>query len=611
MYFYCFFILQNVRVWAQNAVPSRPLSQLPSLRENDCQGSPGGSTPQQINNHRNFEKGSELPQQMQTECSRPPVFPEIRPPIPNVLRLPIETVAAGSRPCPPPSVSVQQPNLPPLQPSPLPPRIPNLFSLPREQIQSNLQTNLPPVTSLPVQPREQCTQCSQDPFPQQTPSIIPQPNRLPPPLFSSLNPFRFFNSNPLSLPEPLTSTFPVMSQVPGILLQEPTIQNNIVPPNPSSFIPNNLVGPIETVPTLPVSPPCIDATYGPTNTLPPLLPLSPMPNFPTPFLPLNPFRSLFFGPNSIHKPYLNPVPPYPAENCASNCPSENPNGQNLPLNPITSPCALPAVPLNSALPPFDITHSLAFSNPNSFGPQINSNEPVQQNSLIPPQQCPINNAPILPKAPYTQPPTSTNVFQSPIGIPNLSPLPVPLLSAAYPPLVSPPNPQPPCTLTSDLSSIGFLPTARNSFNSIPKIPTNVVAPVYQTNALPPVVTGPINDIPCQSSKIEEIPIPITLQINIPAPTIPAPKIILVTPPPAPPTPVIEEDAVELFEPYPLPPIIVEGRRSRSKSWLPLFLVALFAGDGCGFGGGCCDCSSGPTMVPYPMPVPTNNPVVFN
>lgn len=76
--------------------------------------------------------------------------------------------------------------------------------------------------------------------------------------------------------------------------------------------------------------------------------------------------------------------------------------------------------------------------------------------------------------------------------------------------------------------------------------------------------------PCHS------PEPINVQINVPPPIIPAPSITIINTAPEPAPTSIDSGY------YDMSPIIIDSRRRRSKSWLPLLLVWLFSCDG--FGG---------------------------
>lgn len=151
-----------------------------------------------------------------------------------------------------------------------------------------------------------------------------------------------------------------------------------------------------------------------------------------------------------------------------------------------------------------------------------------------------------------------------------------------------------------------------SVNSSP-IASPAISPPCQIDALPPVpISIPGCENPCCSTAADTLPIPINLQINIPAPIVPAPQITIINAAPVPAPVSSSIDDSSYFDlPFPLP-VIIEGKRSKSRSLLPLVLVALLArgGDFGSYRGGCL-CDSGPIPVPYPIPIPTNNPVIVN
>lgn len=239
----------------------------------------------------------------------------------------------------------------------------------------------------------------------------------------------------------------------------------------------------------------------------------------------------------------------------------------------------------------------------------------------------------------------------PARISNQNKLTIPSMSNPCPQSFAQPPASDLCKVTSDLTLLNYLPTPNLPISvpapncapitQVPVQPTmcpksivpvdymsnTPISPNCQISALPRVfpanIPQPNNNICGNPTQIAEeyTPVPINLQINVPSPTIPEPQITIITAyPPAPPVPVPvpvpdnSDISFGLYPPYSLPPIIIEGRRSKARSLLPLILIALIANDGCCGGGGCCcsPCSyaSSDIPIPYPIPIPTNNPIII-
>lgn len=257
---------------------------------------------------------------------------------------------------------------------------------------------------------------------------------------------------------------------------------------------------------------------------------------------------------------------------------------------------------------------------------------------------PIQSVPIVQGSNYNLPPV-TNI-PTPQGLlPNMSPVPIALNQVTlYPQL---PLNVPAASLQNQImqaATVNSLPTPNIAAstplqNYVPLSQAPIqpekyhsILPIeYDSNtlyspkvsALPPVLPANILtlydclSLPAQIPEQEHTPVPINLQINMPSPTIPEPQITIITAYPSAPVATVPEStdssdvSFGMYPPYPLPPIIIKGRRSRSRSWLPLFLIAVIANDRCCGGCGCCNCANAcqEIPIPYPIPIPTNNPII--
>ncbi|XP_030029761.1 vegetative cell wall protein gp1 [Manduca sexta] len=136
-------------------------------------------------------------------------------------------------------------------------------------------------------------------------------------------------------------------------------------------------------------------------------------------------------------------------------------------------------------------------------------------------------------------------------------------------------------IVSDVSGqSGYQITVLPSLSSIQTASESIASPISYTYT--PIPSGTDNSV--QS--------PVNVQLNSPeqSPAMPMP---MPFPPPA--------------------PIIMMKSGSSWKRWLPALLVSLFTRP-CQ-GGGCCSCSScdnpDNVYVPYPIPMPTNNPIILS
>lgn len=337
-------------------------------------------------------------------------------------------------------------------------------------------------------------------------------------------------------------------------------------------------------------------------------------------------------------PIQTPTLPASQINCLSQGPGFVPQCDVIP-----EPCFAPDAPCPPAIGstlqnslPFSPLNMFRFPRPTLFPSAAHFQGPL--NNL--PSSCEFNCA-------ASPTPNQGSVCASPALIqqePIFGPQ-IPIAPATFVPKILPGMqssfvPQPtvnsgPCSLTTDVGSIhalpspiihpqscnippnglrAVLPQVANSVDCPPITPINI-SPSYLKDTVSLLPT-PCN-IRCDSSGLfpsaiaNNFPIPINLEINVPPPVIPAPMITIINTLPASEAAVSAAGGDSSFNlPYPMPPLIIEGRRSSSRSWLPLVLVALIARDGDGYGGGCL-CDSGPIPIPFPIPIPTNNPVIVN
>lgn len=103
-------------------------------------------------------------------------------------------------------------------------------------------------------------------------------------------------------------------------------------------------------------------------------------------------------------------------------------------------------------------------------------------------------------------------------------------------------------------------------------------------------------------------VPLSLQINMP-PTSEQPIIVFSPPTPA---PVYQDTSYTSSLQSMAPPLIVmERSKSKWRNILPLLLIALCNG-GCCNNSGSNGCSRGSYIpIPYPIPIPTNNPIILS
>lgn len=356
------------------------------------------------------------------------------------------------------------------------------------------------------------------------------------------------------------------------------------------------------------------------------------------------------NPNIIHCNHQPPIPmpsnqyisnAYPIESCQQSPPNVPPTTQFTPgiINtnngvPITQIQVLPTSPPNLPVQNLIDIGSIPFNSisiPSTqrglgvqFIPNPNIPAPFSQIDILPPALPPYtdmkfatlpfypnpNTPPILPPQPYTLTaqfmPDTCNSVPSPVFLP-------PPLTPNYISL-----PQEPAYQTIYPNQQVLLPPYSFSDNQ-PYTQNIVIPPQFPIHTLPIVVPPKPMQLPMSSEET----LPINLQINLPAANVPPPSITIIStiPPNSPQAIRDTSDSVSLpynfdncipFPTYSSPPIIIQGSKSKHKKWIPI-LIALFANRGCnnGCSGGCC-CSSGNNIpIPFPIAIPTNNPIIVN
>lgn len=227
-------------------------------------------------------------------------------------------------------------------------------------------------------------------------------------------------------------------------------------------------------------------------------------------------------------------------------------------------------------------------------------EPIQEIESISIQIPSMPPFPPLPPPPPSPPP--------PPPVPVIPPPPPP------PPPVPVTPPPPPQTIVTYTPETDIITVTRTEPIPPPvPIPVPPPAPIPVPPPVPIPVPPPVPmpvPLPGQS-------LPVTLQINM-VPSCPEPMLSVVSQPA--PCSCPYSSFNPSYEMPPPPIIVMEKSKSSMKSILPILLLTMLdggcgnnGGGGCGnSGGGGCSCSqcSAPTLVPYPIVIPTGSPVVI-